>query len=44
LRLLAAAFGDFSSPGLELSGDESALQTLLSALDEPDPSFNIVTP
>ncbi len=44
LRLLAAAFGDFSSPGLELSGDESALQALLSALDEPDPSFNIVTP
>jgi alkyl sulfatase BDS1-like metallo-beta-lactamase superfamily hydrolase len=44
LRLLAAAFGDFSSPGLELSGDASALQTLLGALDEPDPSFNIVTP
>ena len=43
-RLLAAAFGDFSSPGLELSGDQTALQTLLSVLDEPDPSFNIVTP
>ena len=44
LRLLAAAFGDFSSPGLEMSGDDTALQTLLSVLDEPDPGFNIVTP
>ncbi len=43
-RLLTAAFGDFSSPGLELSGDEAALQSLLGALDAPDPSFNIVTP
>jgi alkyl sulfatase BDS1-like metallo-beta-lactamase superfamily hydrolase len=44
MRLLSAAFGDLTSPGLELSGDESALQTLLSALDAPDPSFNIITP
>ena len=43
-RLLGAAFGDFTSPGLELSGDETALQSLLGALDEPDPNFNIVTP
>jgi linear primary-alkylsulfatase len=43
-RLLTAAFGDFSSPGLELSGDEAALQSLLGALDAPDPNFNIVTP
>jgi alkyl sulfatase BDS1-like metallo-beta-lactamase superfamily hydrolase len=43
-RLLTAAFGDFSSPGLELSGDETALQSLLGALDAPDPDFNIVTP
>ena len=43
-RLLSAAFGDFTSPGLELSGEETALQSLLGALDEPDPSFNIVTP
>jgi alkyl sulfatase BDS1-like metallo-beta-lactamase superfamily hydrolase len=43
-RLLTAAFGDFTSPGLELSGDETALQSLLGALDTPDPSFNIVTP
>jgi alkyl sulfatase BDS1-like metallo-beta-lactamase superfamily hydrolase len=44
IRLLQAAFGDSSSPGLELSGDESALRSLLGALDRPDPNFNIVTP
>jgi alkyl sulfatase BDS1-like metallo-beta-lactamase superfamily hydrolase len=44
MRLLTAAFGDFSSPGLELTGDEAALQSLLGALDAPDPSFNIITP
>jgi alkyl sulfatase BDS1-like metallo-beta-lactamase superfamily hydrolase len=44
VRLLQAALGDLSSPGLELSGDESALQSLISALDRPNPNFNIVTP
>jgi alkyl sulfatase BDS1-like metallo-beta-lactamase superfamily hydrolase len=44
MRLLTAAFGDFTSPGLELSGDETALQSLLGVLDELDPSFNIITP
>jgi alkyl sulfatase BDS1-like metallo-beta-lactamase superfamily hydrolase len=44
MRLLAAATGDFSSPGLEIRGDEQALQSLLGALDRPDPNFNIVTP
>jgi alkyl sulfatase BDS1-like metallo-beta-lactamase superfamily hydrolase len=44
VRLLAVAMGDFSSPGLELSGDQSALQALLNVLDGPDPNFNIVTP
>ena len=44
LRLLAAATGDFSSPGLEVSGDQQALQSLLGVLDRPDPGFNIVTP
>ncbi len=44
LRLLAAAAGDFTSPGLETSGDPQALQTFLGALDQPDPSFNIITP
>ena len=44
MRLLGAAFGDFTSPGLELSGDETALQSLLGALDAPDPSFDIITP
>jgi alkyl sulfatase BDS1-like metallo-beta-lactamase superfamily hydrolase len=43
-RLLGVAVGDFSSPGLEVSGDQTALQSLLGVLDEPDPSFNIVTP
>jgi alkyl sulfatase BDS1-like metallo-beta-lactamase superfamily hydrolase len=43
-RLLAVAMGDFSSPGLEVSGDQTALQALLGALDAPDPNFNIVTP
>ncbi|WP_199182998.1 alkyl/aryl-sulfatase [Mycobacterium sp. 4858] len=43
-RLLAAALGDFTSPGLQISGDQAALQALLGALDQPDPSFNIVTP
>ncbi|WP_439330621.1 alkyl/aryl-sulfatase [Mycolicibacterium vulneris] len=44
IRLLAVLLGDFSSPGLELTGDQSALQDLLSVLDGPDPNFNIVTP
>ncbi|HET9891035.1 MAG TPA: alkyl sulfatase dimerization domain-containing protein [Mycobacterium sp.] len=44
IRLLAVAMGDFDSPGLELAGDQTALQALLSVLDGPDPSFNIVTP
>jgi alkyl sulfatase BDS1-like metallo-beta-lactamase superfamily hydrolase len=43
-RLLAAAAGDFTSPGLDLSGDGDALQKLLGVLDRPNPSFNIVTP
>jgi alkyl sulfatase BDS1-like metallo-beta-lactamase superfamily hydrolase len=44
MRLLSAAFGDLTSPGLEMSGDETALQSLLGVLDAPDPSFNIITP
>ena len=43
-RLLTVAMGDFSSPGLEISGDQTALQAFLGVLDEPDPNFNIVTP
>ncbi|OBF55722.1 alkyl sulfatase [Mycobacterium sp. 852002-50816_SCH5313054-b] len=43
-RLLTAAMGDFASPGLEISGDQSALQAFLGVLDEPDQDFNIVTP
>ena len=44
LRLLAVAAGDFSSPGLEITGDAQALQTLLGVLDQPDPNFNIIAP
>jgi alkyl sulfatase BDS1-like metallo-beta-lactamase superfamily hydrolase len=43
-RLLTVGMGDVSSPGLEISGDQTALQQLLSVLDKPDPAFNIVTP
>ncbi len=44
MRLMAAALGDFSSPGLQVSGDAGALQALLGVLDRPDPGFAIVTP
>jgi linear primary-alkylsulfatase len=44
IRLLTLAMGDVGSPGLEISGDQAALQRLLSVLDKPDPAFNIVTP
>lgn len=44
IRLLILATGDFSSAGLELSGDRGALRALVDVLDGPDPSFNIVTP
>ncbi|BBX75469.1 MBL fold metallo-hydrolase [Mycobacterium shinjukuense] len=43
-RLLGVAAGDFSSAGLEVSGDQTALRSLLGVLEEPDPGFNIVTP
>jgi alkyl sulfatase BDS1-like metallo-beta-lactamase superfamily hydrolase len=41
---MVAAAGDFSSPGLEVTGDAGALQALLGVLDAPDPGFSIVTP
>jgi alkyl sulfatase BDS1-like metallo-beta-lactamase superfamily hydrolase len=44
LRLLAFAAGDSASPGLEITGDADALPSLLAALDQPDPNFDIVTP
>ncbi len=44
MRLLAAAMGDLSSPGMEVSGDAAALQTLMGVMDKPDPDFNIITP
>ncbi|MCB9408980.1 alkyl sulfatase dimerization domain-containing protein [Mycolicibacterium sp.] len=44
MRLLAAAMGDFDSPGLDVAGDAGVLQTLMGVLDRPDPNFNIITP
>ena len=44
MRLMAAAAGDFASPGLTVTGDIGALQSLLEVLDAPDPNFSIVTP
>ncbi len=43
-RLIRAAMGDTGSPGLEIVGDQAALQKLLGVLDPADPAFNIVTP
>jgi alkyl sulfatase BDS1-like metallo-beta-lactamase superfamily hydrolase len=43
-RLLKVTMGDVSSLGLDISGDQAALQQLLRVLDKPDPAFNIVTP
>jgi alkyl sulfatase BDS1-like metallo-beta-lactamase superfamily hydrolase len=43
-RLLLVAGGDFTSPGLDISGNQAALQAFLGVLDEPDQNFNIVTP
>ena len=43
-RLLMLATGDFSSPGLEISGEQEALQQFLGVIEQPDPSFNIITP
>ncbi len=44
VRLVAAALGDISTPGFEVSGDETALEAFLGVLDGLDPTFNIVTP
>ncbi|MGC2655190.1 MAG: alkyl sulfatase dimerization domain-containing protein [Mycobacterium sp.] len=44
VRLLAAVMGDLDSPGLDVSGDQAALEAFLGVLDRPDPAFNIVTP
>ena len=42
--MLALLGGDVQSPGIDITGDAGALQTLLAALDRPDPDFDIVTP
>ncbi len=43
-RLLTAAAGDLTSPGLDITGDAGTLPQLLAVLDQSDPGFNIVTP
>jgi alkyl sulfatase BDS1-like metallo-beta-lactamase superfamily hydrolase len=43
-RLLTLAAGDLSSPGMDIAGDQAALQQFLGVIDRPDPSFNIITP
>ena len=44
MRLLAFAAGDADSPGLEVTGDASAMPSVLAVVDRPDPGFNIVEP
>ncbi len=44
MRLIAAAAGDLSSPGLQVGGDPGAVQALMAVLDSPNPAFNIITP
>ena len=44
MRLMAAAAGDVVSPGLTVTGDAGALQSLLGVLDASDPGFRIITP
>jgi alkyl sulfatase BDS1-like metallo-beta-lactamase superfamily hydrolase len=43
-RLLGVLGGDLTSPGIETTGDVTALQSLLGVIDRGDPSFNIITP
>ncbi|MGE2716042.1 alkyl/aryl-sulfatase [Mycolicibacterium litorale] len=44
LRLLALVSGDRDAPGLEITGDGTALASIVGVLDRPDPAFDIVTP
>ena len=44
LRLISLLGGDVDSPGLQITGDAAALESLTSVLDRPDPAFNIATP
>ena len=44
VRLLALAAGDSASPGVQIGGDAAVLQSLIGALDQPDPDFTIITP
>ena len=43
-RLLAFAAGDVTSPGVDVTGDVTALPALLGVLDKPNPGFDIITP
>ena len=44
MRLMAAAMGDLSSPGLDVTGDAAAVASMMGVLDRPDPGFDIITP
>ncbi|KAA0085512.1 MBL fold metallo-hydrolase [Mycolicibacterium sp. P9-64] len=44
LRLLTFAAGDTASPGIDVTGDATALPSLMGVLDRPNPGFDIVTP
>lgn len=44
MRMLQLMGGDTDSPGIDITGDASALQALMGVLDTGDPDFNIVTP
>ncbi|WP_394550911.1 alkyl/aryl-sulfatase [Agromyces sp. MMS24-JH15] len=44
LRLIALAGGDTSQDGIEVEGDWSVIETLLSVLQPGDPDFEIVVP
>ena len=44
MRLMAAAMGDLDSPGLDVTGDTTAVASLMGVLDRPDPGFDIITP
>ena len=44
MRMLQLLGGDTESPGLDITGDASALRTMMGVLDAGDPDFNIVSP
>ena len=43
-RLLQLLGGDLDGSGIDITGDQSVLHSLLGVLEQGDPSFNIITP